>query len=77
MDGSILGVLGEGAKLILGFSMMYMNGNSWFSIEKSIPHGTLLVAGYLLVSGAVSVYFYLADRPVEKDILDFSEANVA
>ena len=77
MDGSILGVFGEGIKLILGFSMMYMNGNSWFSIEKSIPHGTLLVAGYLLVSGAVSVYFYLADRPVEKDILDFSEANVA
>lgn len=76
MDGSVLGVVGEGAKLILGFSMMYMNGNSWFNIEKSIPHGTLLVAGYLLVSGVVSVYFYFADRPVEKDILEFNEAKV-
>ena len=77
MDGSILGILAECTKLFLGFSMIYMNGNSWFNIERMIPNGTWLVAGYLLVSGCASVYFYLADRPVERDIIDYSEAEVA
>jgi len=75
MDGSIWGVLAEGIKMAVGFSMIYLNGNSWFGIEQWIPEGTWIVTGYLLVSGCASVYFYLADRPVEIDIIDYSEAK--
>ncbi|MBK8054434.1 MAG: sterol desaturase family protein [Saprospiraceae bacterium] len=70
MDGSGLSVLAESVKLFLGIYLYLSNGNSWFGLEKTISFGNTLMIAYLILSMVFTIYFYLADRPVEEDVMD-------
>ncbi len=69
MDGSLLGPVAEGVRLCLGLWLIVSGDGTWFGIDSLLPGGTIVVTSYLLVSAAMATWFYLADRPVEKDIL--------
>ena len=71
MDGSILGIVSEGIKFILGFLLIVNNGYSWFGIEKYMSNGTYVIAGYLLTSLVLSLYFYYKERPRPIEFVDF------
>lgn len=71
MDGSILGVISEGIKFIFGFLIIVNNGYSWFGIDQYMSNGTYIVAGYLLTSLILSMYFYYKERPKPIEFVDY------
>jgi len=64
MDGTLLGLVGEVVKFSLGWILMAMHGGSWFGIESILLHGTLWIKAYLIMSLALSLYFYWLDKPM-------------
>lgn len=71
MDGSILGVISEAIKFIFGFLLIVNNGYSWFGIDQYMSNGTYIVAGYLLTSLILSMYFYYNERPKPIEFVDY------
>lgn len=71
MDGSVLGIVTEGIKFVLGFLLIVNNGYSWFGIEQYMSNGTYVVAGYLLTSLILSLYFYYKERPKPIELMDY------
>ncbi|MBK9744522.1 MAG: sterol desaturase family protein [Saprospiraceae bacterium] len=63
MDGNLIGIVVEVFKFALGIIILYTNDYQWFNIDNSIPNGTLIVLGYLVLSLTSSVYFYLYEKP--------------
>ncbi|HMT53111.1 MAG TPA: sterol desaturase family protein [Saprospiraceae bacterium] len=63
MDGNLIGIAAEVLKFALGIIILYINDYQWFNIDNSIPSGTLIVLGYLVLSLTSSVYFYLYEKP--------------
>lgn len=63
MDGNLIGIAAEVFKFALGIMILYINDYQWFNIDNSIPNGTLIVLGYLVLSLTSSVYFYLYEKP--------------
>jgi sterol desaturase/sphingolipid hydroxylase (fatty acid hydroxylase superfamily) len=71
MDGSLLGVFAEFAKVILGIYLLFINGYSWFGIDEQIANGTLVVIIYLITSLLFSLYFYFVERPVVSELIEY------
>lgn len=71
MDGSVFGIVTEGIKFVLGLLLIVNNGYSWFGIEQYMSNGTYVVAGYLLTSLILSLYFYYKERPKPVGFLDY------
>ena len=65
MDGNLIGIAAELLKFTLGIMILYINDYQWFNIGNSLPYGTMIVLGYLVLSLASSVYFYLYEKPKE------------
>ena len=63
MDGNLIGIAAEVLKFALGIIILYINDYQWFNIDNSIPNGTLIVLGYLVLSLTSSAYFYLYEKP--------------
>jgi len=63
MDGNLIGIAAEVFKFSLGITILYINDYQWFNIDNSIPNGTMIVLGYLVLSLTSSVYFYLYEKP--------------
>ena len=63
MDGNLIGIAAEVLKFALGIIILYINDYQWFNIDNSIPNGTMIVLGYLVLSLTSSVYFYLYEKP--------------
>lgn len=63
MDGNLIGIAAEVFKFALGIIILYTNDYQWFNIDNSIPNGTLIVLGYLVLSLTSSIYFYLYEKP--------------
>ena len=63
MDGNLIGIAAEVFKFALGIIILYINDYQWFNIDNSIPSGTMIVLGYLVLSLTSSVYFYLYEKP--------------
>lgn len=63
MDGNLIGIVVEAFKFSLGIIILYINDYQWFNVDNSIPNGTLIVLGYLVLSLTSSVYFYLYEKP--------------
>lgn len=63
MDGNLIGIVVEVFKFALGIIILYTNDYQWFNIDNSIPNGTLIVLGYLVLSLTSSIYFYLYEKP--------------
>ena len=63
MDGNLIGIVVEVFKFALGIIILYTNDYQWFNIDNSIPNGTMIVLGYLVLSLTSSVYFYLYEKP--------------
>lgn len=63
MDGNLIGFVAEVFKFALGIIILYINDYQWFNIDNSIPSGTMIVLGYLVLSLTSSVYFYLYKKP--------------
>jgi alkylglycerol monooxygenase len=63
MDGNLIGFVAEVFKFALGIMILYINDYQWFNIDNSIPFGTMIVLGYLVLSLTSSVYFYLYEKP--------------
>ena len=63
MDGNLIGIVVEVFKFALGIIILYINDYQWFNIDNSIPNGTLIVLGYLVLSLTSSAYFYLYEKP--------------
>lgn len=63
MDGNLIGFVAEVFKFALGIIILYINDYQWFNIDNSIPFGTMIVLGYLVLSLTSSVYFYLYEKP--------------
>ncbi len=70
MDGSIWSVVGETIKSCMGLYAILMY-SGWFGIDALIPHGTMLVGGYIALSLTASLYFYGFDNPKEIEYRDF------
>lgn len=70
MDGSMQAIFAEMIKLGLGVYLLVSYGNSWFGLEKVLSFGNTLIIAYLILSIVLTIYFYLADRPVEEDVRD-------
>jgi alkylglycerol monooxygenase len=70
MDGSMQAIFAEMIKLGLGVYLLVSYGNSWFGLEKVLSFGNTLIIAYLILSMVLTIYFYLADRPVEEDVTD-------
>ncbi len=65
MDGNLIGIAAELLKFTLGIMILYINDYQWFNIGNSLPYGTMIVLGYLVLSLVSSVYFYLYEKPKE------------
>jgi len=65
MDGNLIGIAAELLKFALGITILYINDYQWFNIGNSLPYGTMIVLGYLVLSLVSSVYFYLYEKPKE------------
>ena len=63
MDGNLIGIAAEVLKFALGIIILYINDYQWFNIDNSIPNGTMIVLGYLVLSLTSSAYFYLYEKP--------------
>ena len=63
MDGNLIGIAAEVLKFALGIIILYINDYQWFNIDNSIPSGTMIVLGYLVLSLTSSAYFYLYEKP--------------
>ena len=63
MDGNLIGIAAEVFKFALGIIILYINDYQWFNIDNSIPNGTMIVLGYLVLSLTSSAYFYLYEKP--------------
>ena len=63
MDGNLIGIAAEVFKFALGIIILYINDYQWFNIDNSIPSGTMIVLGYLVLSLTSSAYFYLYEKP--------------
>ena len=63
MDGNLIGIAAEVFKFALGIIILYINDYQWINIDNSIPFGTMIVLGYLVLSLTSSVYFYLYEKP--------------
>ncbi|MBK9581390.1 MAG: sterol desaturase family protein [Saprospiraceae bacterium] len=63
MDGNLIGIAAEVFKFALGIIILYINDYQWFNIDNSIPNGTMIVLGYLVLSLISSAYFYLYEKP--------------
>lgn len=63
MDGNLIGIAAEVLKFALGIIILYINDYQWFNIDNSIPNGTMIVLGYLVLSLISSAYFYLYEKP--------------
>ena len=63
MDGNLIGIAAEVFKFALGIIILYINDYQWFNIDNSLPNGTMIVLGYLVLSLTSSVYFYLYEKP--------------
>jgi hypothetical protein len=75
MDGSALGMIGEGVKACLGYFLMATQSNSWFGMESVLFFGNQFMLAYLGISVLVASYFYFLDRPQE-DFLPVAKATV-
>lgn len=63
MDGSVMGVVFESIKFVMGLLLLVANGYSWFGIETTVSYGSGMVAAYLVLSMLMTIYFYYFDRP--------------
>lgn len=63
MDGSIQAIFAEALKFCIAIGLWYSQGYSWFGIDTTIPGGSALVMGYLVVSFTATLYFYFVERP--------------
>jgi len=64
MDGSIIAIPATFVKFALGVTIFYLEGYSWFEIERNISFGNMLVLSYLTLSTLGTLYFYYYDKPV-------------
>jgi sterol desaturase/sphingolipid hydroxylase (fatty acid hydroxylase superfamily) len=64
MDGSLLSIVSEVFKFLLGIWLIDINQDSWFGIDSYLVQGTSIVYGYLIISLFATFYFYFFDRPV-------------
>ncbi len=64
MDGDLSGLVAEFIKFGLAMLLFYFNDYHWFGIDNVIPGGSFIVLGYLILSLALSLFFYFGDRPV-------------
>ena len=69
MDGSLAGPVAESVKLALGLWLIYSNYGQWFHAGTLFNGATVVVILYLILSAVMALYFYIADRPFEQDIL--------
>ncbi len=69
MDGSLAGPVAESVKLALGLWLIYSNHGQWFHAGTLFNGATVVVILYLILSAVMALFFYIADRPFEQDIL--------
>ena len=66
MDKSKHAIITEMVKALLGFSLMWWQGNDWFGLAAYSPTLVNVVAVYLIFSLVVTVYFYKTE--IEKEM---------
>jgi len=65
MDRSIIALIAEGFKLIIGGTIFYMI-QGWFGIEEMIPFGSSLMVIYLFISFTITLYYLVINSNTKK-----------